>query len=389
MEFDFAETPGFVSSPLLDDKVRTEMKADDPALESLIHPLDLKLLTEVVFEGTSPTLISVKNLREETIEEKIENKFTKDRIIMAIRNLNLESKEEKGATPSCCGGGEKKISCCIEKKGSCCSSMARESNCTMVISTDGCLGAEIVIPPANLSQTQNLNGNNDAVPMTICPVSGHNIDEKQQHVRVIFSGGQKMYFCSTDCCQKFSGQPTRFLLTFAVKRSLSAPVCPVMNRPAYKGIKAVFKGGQHIDFCCQGCVQLFVVDLNRFRMTFGKPAAAASRCATINTSTCNLTSQNTAAQILASSLMGLQRASQDSNLGGCASNSLTQDNGTFTASQLQAATISSTLPNTSIPKWMSVFPTNHQKAGGGNIGLTPDDTMNMNPLPQDMTQQYW
>jgi len=74
-----------------------------------------------------------------------------------------------------------------------------------------------------------------------------------------------MHFCSTSCCRQFSEQPSRFLLSFTSKSDSFHPVlmCPVLNKPVIQGVRAVFKGGQTIDFCCTDCVKIFIVDLDR------------------------------------------------------------------------------------------------------------------------------
>mmetsp|Transcript_26302 Transcript_26302/g.46643 ORF Transcript_26302/g.46643 Transcript_26302/m.46643 type:complete len:509 (+) Transcript_26302:301-1827(+) len=101
-----------------------------------------------------------------------------------------------------------------------------------------------------------------------CPVSGELITDANVMLSnsITFSGGQRVSFCSRHCRSSFSQLPDRFLQCVDQHTcSEGETTCPVANVPIFDGVKMVLRGGQKIEFCCQGCIATFVKGCSKFQ----------------------------------------------------------------------------------------------------------------------------
>mmetsp|Transcript_8353 Transcript_8353/g.13508 ORF Transcript_8353/g.13508 Transcript_8353/m.13508 type:complete len:391 (-) Transcript_8353:312-1484(-) len=249
-----------------------------------LHPSDFKLIVDSVYEGKEPTFESFKNLKRETLEGKISDRFVKERVYNVLQRLKLDpsqdfaTKTQKAPTTPHArfAIGTNKRANYSASAASAASSVSASAAASSILASSASSSSasssssqeKKSLPPPPLPPPQiipfsrrEINLNPKSIALTyLCPVSGTPIDNKQEHVRVSFTGGQQMHFCSTNCCRQFSEQPSRFLLGFTSKSDSFHEVlrCPVLNKPVLQGVRAVFKGGQTMDFCCTDCVQVVI-----------------------------------------------------------------------------------------------------------------------------------
>ena len=102
----------------------------------------------------------------------------------------------------------------------------------------------------------------------VCPVMGGKIDKK---VYTDFQG-QRVYFCCPGCIGAFKKEPEKYLKKTAEAGVVLESVqtkCPVMGGKINKKICADYKG-RRVYFCCQGCVEPFKKEPEKYLTKLGK-----------------------------------------------------------------------------------------------------------------------
>lgn len=97
-----------------------------------------------------------------------------------------------------------------------------------------------------------------AVTNKVCPINGGGVMEEN---RAEYKG-QYVYFCCEGCVEMFNKNPEKFVakLSKEDQEAIKAnTTCPVSSEPVDQKV-ALENEGRKVYFCCQGCVEKYKKD---------------------------------------------------------------------------------------------------------------------------------
>ncbi len=110
---------------------------------------------------------------------------------------------------------------------------------------------------------------------TLCPITGEKINT------AVYGDhqGKRVYLCCQECVEKFKQDPAKSVKAMEDKGIIldAAQVnCPVMGEKIDRKVYADY-GGRRIYFCCQGCIDKFNRDPQKYVKQMDQDAAAAAK----------------------------------------------------------------------------------------------------------------
>ena len=137
----------------------------------------------------------------------------------------------------------------------------------------GTLGVMAVLSTALLSQNKGPAQNQAKVGQTLCPITNEKIDLNVYTDH----GGKRVYFCCKDCVLKFKQDPAgiiRGVETKGIILDAAQMSCPVEGGKVDRTVYVDY-GGRRIYFCCNGCIDKFNRDPQKYSKKMDQEAVAA------------------------------------------------------------------------------------------------------------------
>lgn len=137
----------------------------------------------------------------------------------------------------------------------------------------GVLSAVILGQHTGIAQKQAAQAK---VSQTLCPITSEKINNLNVYAD---HEGKRVYFCCKGCLDEFKKNPAQTIKGMESKGIIldAAQVnCPVMGEKIDRNVY-VDHGGRRIYFCCQGCIDKFNQEPQKYSKKMDQDAAAAAK----------------------------------------------------------------------------------------------------------------